>query len=95
VVLNDFKSYGSGGNRTKQRRENHIRKGLELKRVLDAMADGDEFIFQAALLNPEVQKSTILYRQAVLQGCLKNPSVVRELYEIVVSTTNEIKRRSL
>ncbi|PSN87877.1 hypothetical protein B9Q00_07500 [Candidatus Marsarchaeota G1 archaeon OSP_C] len=70
-------------------------KDLELERLLMAMANGDEFIYQVskvALLNPETQKDTILYRQAVLKDCLNNQNAVRELYDIAVTTTNEIKR---
>lgn len=68
---------------------------LQLGPVLSAMADGDEFLHrvaQSALLSgfgngPDV----ILYRQAVLRDCLKNPSVVKGLYKLAVSVIGDRK----
>ncbi|UCD08628.1 MAG: hypothetical protein JSU79_09745 [Dehalococcoidales bacterium] len=66
---------------------------LQLDPVLRAMADGDEFLHrvgQSALLSsigsgPEV----ILYRQAILNDCLKNNSTVKKLYKLAVGVIGE------
>lgn len=68
---------------------------LQLDPVLNAMANGDEFLHrvaQKALLSslgngPDV----ILYRQAVLRDCLKNLSVVKGLYKLAVSVIGDRK----
>jgi hypothetical protein len=57
---------------------------LALTTVFDAMACGDEQVFEAVkkviLAGVEGDLGTIHYRQGVLEDCLNNPSVVRELY---------------
>jgi hypothetical protein len=60
---------------------------LELGTLFDAMAGGDQFLYEVAeravlssLLDPEA----ICYRQQVLTDCLQQPAVVRELYGIAV-----------
>ena len=65
--------------------EQVLTQDLELKKLFDAMANGDEFIREVAgravfssLDNPD----EILYRQSILQDCIKNPDVVRALYGI-------------
>ena len=66
---------------------------LQLDPVLSAMADGDEFLYrvgQSALLSsigsgPDV----ILYRQAILNDCLKNASTVKRLYKLAVGVIGE------
>lgn len=61
---------------------------LELETLCDAMALNDKFLFEVAM---DVVLSgfyndvdTILYRQGILKDCLKNPSVIREIYNISV-----------
>lgn len=69
---------------------------LELNVVIQCMGEGDPFLTQTAkqvLLSglghsPEV----ILYRQDVLEDCLKNETVVRELYDVVVEAIERKKR---
>jgi hypothetical protein len=58
---------------------------LELGILLDAMAAGDRLIFEVAaralvlsLPDPE----SIIYRQHVLTDCLRNETVVRDLYQL-------------
>jgi DNA mismatch repair ATPase MutS len=66
---------------------------LQLDPVLSAMADGDEFIYrvaQSALLSgigngPDV----ILYRQAILDDCMKNSSTVKKLYKLAVGVIGD------
>jgi DNA mismatch repair ATPase MutS len=58
---------------------------LELNTLFNAMALGDAFIFEVAkkaVLSSLTDLDTIRYRQAILQDCLNNPSIVREIYTI-------------
>jgi hypothetical protein len=64
-----------------------LTQDLGLSTLLDAMAGGDQFLYEVAeravlssLQDPEV----IIYRQQVLTDCLEQPAVVRELYGIAV-----------
>jgi DNA mismatch repair ATPase MutS len=56
---------------------------LALNTLFNAMADGDPFLFEVArqtLLSNLDTPGQILYRQAILQDCLKHPEVVRQIY---------------
>lgn len=74
--------------------ESVLTQDLELNTLLDAMAGGDRFLFDVARrglfsgLRSDVD--TVLYRQAILKDCLKNPAAVREFYDLTVET---IKRK--
>lgn len=61
---------------------------LELGLLLQAMAQGDEYVFevarQAILAGTHSDVPTIRYRQAVLKDCLAHPAIVKELYAIAV-----------
>ncbi|MBV8816147.1 MAG: DNA mismatch repair protein MutS [Verrucomicrobia bacterium] len=61
---------------------------LGLDVVLAVMAQRDKFLFAASkeiiLSSLATDVDTILYRQRVLQDCLKHSSVVRELYSLAV-----------
>ena len=61
---------------------------LELNTLFNAMALGDKFLFEVtrrAILNGlNNAQDTILFRQDILKDCLKNPSIVRYLYDIAV-----------
>ncbi|HKK02140.1 MAG TPA: hypothetical protein VJ955_08235, partial [Desulfuromonadales bacterium] len=61
-------------------------KDLELGTLFGAMAQDDEFLFEAIrqvfLTGFETQIGTIRYRQEILQDCLKQPRAVRELYAL-------------
>ncbi len=61
---------------------------LELNLLLEAMAQGDEFVLQVArqaiLAGTRGDVPTILHRQAVLKDCLAHSDVVKELYAIAV-----------
>ena len=65
-----------------------LRQDLELDVLYSAMADGDEFMFKVASkavpLGLRADLETILYRQAVLQDCLKNYPTVKLLYNIAL-----------
>jgi DNA mismatch repair ATPase MutS len=63
---------------------------LQLDAIFKAMADRDEFLHrvaQSALLSSlDNGPDIILYRQAVLKDCLKNPSIVQGMYKLAVDT---------
>jgi MutS domain V len=67
--------------------EDLLAADLELELVWEAMAAGDEFIFEVArrvlpssLTDPE----EIVYRQRVLADCLEHRELVRELYAVAL-----------
>jgi len=66
--------------------EQALMNDLELGLLFDAMARGDDFLFQVArrvvLLGRNEGLETIVYRQGVLSDCLRNESVVRRLYHV-------------
>ncbi|CAX24230.1 putative DNA mismatch repair protein [Methylorubrum extorquens DM4] len=58
---------------------------LELETLFGAMAGGDKFIHEVArlaLLTPANNLADIEYRQRVMVDCLRNPAVVRNIYEL-------------
>jgi hypothetical protein len=60
---------------------------LELGTLFDAMAGGDQFLYEVAeraVLSSLQDPEAICYRQQVLTDCLQQPAVVRELYGIAV-----------
>ncbi|HUK40790.1 MAG TPA: hypothetical protein VLX11_07100 [Candidatus Acidoferrales bacterium] len=74
-----------------------LTQDLELNTLFGAMAQGDKFLLeiarQALLSGLNNDQETILYRQSILQDCLKNPAVVRELYDTAVESI-ERRRKS-
>jgi hypothetical protein len=68
---------------------------LALETVLGQMAGGDDCIFEVArkviLDGVKGDLDTIQYRQAVLQDCLNQPSVLRELYAVAVEVKDRQK----
>jgi MutS domain V len=77
----------------------HVRaliQDLELDTLLQAMAGEDEFLFDVAqraiLSGLRNDVDTILYRQQVVQDCLKNSAVVRDLYNLSVETIEGTKK---
>jgi len=75
--------------------EQALTQDLELNTLFDAMALGDKFLFEVAkkaVLSSLNDPDTILYRQNILKDCLKNSSIVRNIYNIAVeSIENERK----
>ncbi len=60
---------------------------LELDTLWNAMADGDEFLFEVAkrgLLSSLHDPSEIVYRQQVLRDCIEQPQTVHQLYELAI-----------
>ncbi len=73
-----------------------LMQNLELVTLLRAMAGDDEFLFDVArkalLSGLQNDVGTILYRQEIVKDCLKNSTVVRELYELMVMTIEVSKQ---
>jgi hypothetical protein len=75
--------------------ESSLTQDLALDTLLHAMTDGDEFLFdvaRAAMFSGlQNDMDTILYRQEILKDCLKNSSVIRELYALTVDALEEMR----
>jgi DNA mismatch repair ATPase MutS len=68
---------------------------LELQTLFNAMALSDKFLFEVAkqaVLTGITDLDTIRYRQQILQDCLKNPSIVRDIYAIAVESIENERR---
>ncbi|HWB55179.1 MAG TPA: hypothetical protein VG722_13335, partial [Tepidisphaeraceae bacterium] len=60
---------------------------LEVETLLRAMANGDKFLLEAAraaILTSLDNVAAITYRQQILTDCLKNPPVVKAIYNVAV-----------
>lgn len=76
--------------------ERELSQDLELMTLFKSMADGDKFLFEVAkkaLFSRLDDLDTIIYRQNILRDCLKNPAVIREIYNISVELI-EKKRKT-
>ncbi len=68
---------------------------LELDTLISAMAKDDEFmqeVVKKTILSSMQDIDTIYYRQNILKDCLKNPSVVRDIYDIAVQSIEDEKK---
>jgi len=76
--------------------EQALMQDLELDVLFNAMARGDKFLSDVAksavLSGLRDDLDTIRYRQRVLQDCLKNPAVVREIYDVAVKSIEKEKK---
>jgi DNA mismatch repair ATPase MutS len=64
-----------------------LTQDLELGTLWNAMAAGDEFLFEMAkraVLSSLTDPDAIVYRQRVLADCLEHPEVVRQLYQLAM-----------
>ncbi len=79
--------------------EQALTQDLELNTLFNAMALGDKFLFEVAKkavlsgLNNDLD--TIRYRQNILKDCLKNASIVRDIYHIAVESIEGEKKHYL
>jgi hypothetical protein len=79
------------------RQEQTLVQDLELDTLLRGMADGDEFLFAVARkvlfsgLTNDVDM--ILYRQEILNDSLRNPAVVRQLYDLAIEAIEKKKAK--
>jgi DNA mismatch repair ATPase MutS len=68
---------------------------LELNALFEAMAQGDRYLFEVAnqvVLSSLDAPDPIRYRQEILQDCLRNPQVIRQIYQIPIQAL-ETKQR--
>jgi DNA mismatch repair ATPase MutS len=68
---------------------------LDLSTLFDVMASGDAFIrdvAQNAVLESLTDTGTILYRQDILKDCIKNASIVGEIYGIALRAIEKEKK---
>lgn len=71
---------------------------LELTTIFNAMSLGDKSLFdivKKTILLSVNDGEAILYRQEILKDCLKNPAVIREIYQIPIKSTDRQHRRWL
>ncbi len=76
--------------------EEALTQDLELNTLLEAMAQGDEYLFEVAkqtILSSLEVPEIIRYRQEILKDCLKNPAVVQEIYSIPMQAVERKHRR--
>ena len=78
------------------RHEQTLTEDLELTAIQHTMAGEDVFLNEVAhkalLSSLQNDRATILHRQAILQDGLRNPTVIRELYELAIEAM-ECKRK--
>jgi DNA mismatch repair ATPase MutS len=75
--------------------EQALTQDLELNTLFDAMALGDKVLLEVArkaVLCSLGDLSTILYRQDILRDCLNNSSIVRDIYDIAVTSIEKEKK---
>jgi DNA mismatch repair ATPase MutS len=76
--------------------EQALTQDLELNTLFNAMALGDKFLFEVirkAVLSGVDDLDTIIYRQDILKDCLKNPSIVRNIYAIAVEAIEKKQKK--
>ena len=75
-----------------------LMQDLELSTLFNAMALGDKFLFEVAqkvTLYSITDLDAIRYRQHVLQDCLKNTAIVREIYTIAMEAIESERKNYL
>jgi DNA mismatch repair ATPase MutS len=77
--------------------EQALTQDLELNTLFNAMALNDKFLLEVAtktvLSGLSNDQETILYRQSILKDCLKNSSIVRDIYDIATESMENKKKR--
>lgn len=72
-----------------------LTQDLELNTLFNAMALGDNFLFEVArkvVLSSISNLDAIVYRQSILKDCLKNSLIVRDMYNVAVESI-EIEKK--
>lgn len=72
-----------------------LTQDLGLKTLFDAMADGDEFLFEVArraVLSSLDDPAAIIYRQRILEDCLKQAATVRQIHDIAADAIQREKK---
>jgi len=75
--------------------EQTLTQDLALNILFEAMALGDEFLLKMAreaVLSSLNDPDSILYRQNILKDCIKNSSIVRDIYNEAVESIENRKR---
>lgn len=75
--------------------EQALRQDLELNTLFQAMAQGDKYILnivEKVVLAGTQNLDTIRYRQDILRDCLKNPAIIRQMYQIPVESIESRQR---
>ncbi|MGO8822460.1 MAG: MutS-related protein [Desulfomonilaceae bacterium] len=75
--------------------EQELTQDLELNTLFNTMALGDKYLFEVAkkaVLCGLTDLNTIRYRQNILEDCLNNPSVVRDIYQIPIESIENQRR---
>ena len=75
--------------------EQNLTQDLDLLTLLNAMAGGDEFVLEVVrkvLLLSVPTVEVVLHRQAILRDCLRNSSLIRDLYKIATDAVEAEKR---
>jgi len=76
--------------------EQTMTQDMELNTLCKAMASGDEFLFEVArkaiLSGLDNDVDTIMYRQNILRDCLKNSSIVSDIYKIATEAIESKKK---
>ena len=75
--------------------ESALTQDLGLDTLFQAMADGDEFLFDVArraVLSSLADPAEVGYRQRILGDCLEHASVVRQIYDISVEAVGGSKK---
>jgi hypothetical protein len=72
-----------------------LTQDLGLDILFNAMAAGDDFLFEVAkvaVLASVTDREVLLYRQRVLKDCLRHEPVVREMYQIAIEAIAEERK---
>ncbi|MCL4352446.1 MAG: DNA mismatch repair protein MutS [Firmicutes bacterium] len=78
--------------------ESALIQDLELSALWNAMAAGDQFVWtisRQVTLSPLVDLDVILYRQDILNDCVNQESVVRDIYAIAATAIEREKKNYL
>lgn len=93
-----YKDQGPGLQELLPWNERALRQDLGLDILFNAMAVGDNFLFEVAsvaILSGVSDLDGILYRQQVLGDCAKHESIVRDIYQIATDAIEAERRNHL
>ncbi len=72
-----------------------LTQDLELTTLWNAMAAGDEFLFEMAkrgILSSLRDPEAIAYRQQVLEDCFAHPAIIRQIYALAIEALESERR---
>lgn len=97
VRRNLERARGSGSIAAPPGSDGVLTQDLELETLWNAMAAGDEFLFEMAkrgVLSSLSDPDAVVYRQRVLADCLGQPETVRQLYELAIAALENERQAS-